>query len=405
MVDRDPTLTDLPGDPEEKNRTDEIEDAPEKAPQSSVRIVPEKCVGCAACMRACPTEAIRLRDWKAVINYRFCIDCGECVRVCEHKAGEVLSDPLSLLKKYDYCIAVPEPSLYGQFVSTVYPDEIIAGLQDLGFHEVYEAAVATERISLLLQEYLSRYKGSRPLMTSFCPVVVRLVQLKYPELIDLVIPVDFMLELAIKRLKEEKSSELGIPKERVGAFYLAGCPGRITTVHHPYSVRKTYFDAAVSIESIYKDLMFAIKNRQQTHTNPPRYRKSTGIGIRWGTLGGGVKALGPDNVIAVSDIKHLLRVMEEVDNYKLSDIRFIECRACYAGCGRRAADGGQPVPGAGENPDAEPKIPVYDLGRQGLGAREHRSVSTVPGTAPGASARGKARSGPRAGHREIGRTG
>jgi len=95
-------------------------------PESSVRLDTQKCVGCAACMRVCPTEAIRIRNGKAKIKPQLCIDCGECVRVCEHKAGIILSDPLSSIHRYDYKIAIPEASIYGQFIPAVLPNDILA---------------------------------------------------------------------------------------------------------------------------------------------------------------------------------------------------------------------------------------------------------------------------------------
>lgn len=303
-----------------------------KPPESSVRMDQEKCVGCAACMRACPTEAIRIRNGKARIKPDLCIDCGECVRVCEHKAGVILADPLSSINSFEYRIAVPEPSLYGQFISSVLPNDILAGILDLGFHEVFEAAVATERASLLLREYVDRYHGPKPLMTSFCPVVLRLAQLRFPELVDLIIPVDSTLELAVKDLKEQRSRELGMPMDRIGAFYLAGCPARITTIHHPYTGDRTYLDGAISIAEIYKDLLFAIRKRQRSGEKPRDLHRSSALGMRWGTLWGEVEALGLNTAIAVSDIKHLVRVMEEIDNRTLTDVEFVECRACYAGC-------------------------------------------------------------------------
>ena len=301
-------------------------------PESSVRLDTQKCVGCAACMRVCPTEAIRIRNGKAKIKPQLCIDCGECVRVCEHKAGIILSDPLSSIHRYDYKIAIPEASIYGQFIPAVLPNDILAGILDLGFDEVFEAALATERASLLLREYMDRYHGPKPLMTSFCPVVLRLIQLRFPDLVDLVIPIDSTLELAVKTLKEERARQKRIPMERIGAFYLAGCPARITTIHHPYTGVKTHLDGAISIAEIYKDLMFAIRRRQRTGQKPPQLHGSSALGLRWGTLWGEVEALGLDNAIAVSDMKHLVRIMEEIDNRTLTDIEFVECRACYAGC-------------------------------------------------------------------------
>lgn len=328
----DRSLRGLLEDTEKPRTSPQQREARITIPRSSVRLDPEKCVGCAACMRVCPTEAIRLRDGKAVIKAKLCIDCGECVRVCEHKAGVVLADPFSSIHAFDYRIAVPEPSIYGQFIRDVLPDHILAGLLELGFHEVYEAAIATERSSLLLKEYLRRYQGPKPLITSFCPVVVRLIQLRFPELIDLVVPVDSTLELGVRELKQQRSRELGCPLEKIGAFYLAGCPGRITAIHYPYTGGKTYLDGAISIDEIYRDLMFAIRDIQKSGDPPRQLRRSSGMGMRWGALGGEIEALGMENAIAVSDMKHLVRVIEEIDNHKLSDVDFVECRACYGGC-------------------------------------------------------------------------
>ena len=42
----------------------------------------EKCIGCITCMRRCPTEAIRIVNGKAKIQYEKCINCGACVTNC-----------------------------------------------------------------------------------------------------------------------------------------------------------------------------------------------------------------------------------------------------------------------------------------------------------------------------------
>ena len=81
----------------------------------SVTLDKEKCKGCTTCIKQCPTEAIRVRRGKAHILTERCIDCGQCIRVCPHHAKKAVCDPLSDLDKFQYKVALPAPSLYGQF--------------------------------------------------------------------------------------------------------------------------------------------------------------------------------------------------------------------------------------------------------------------------------------------------
>lgn len=42
----------------------------------------EKCVGCGACVKACPNGAIRMEDGKAVTDHTLCNGCGTCTDYC-----------------------------------------------------------------------------------------------------------------------------------------------------------------------------------------------------------------------------------------------------------------------------------------------------------------------------------
>ena len=110
----------------------------------SVVLEYKRCRGCTSCIKCCPTEAIRVRGRRATILPDRCIDCGSCIRICPHKAIKSVGDSLDILNNYQYCVALPEPALYGQFHHLDSVDIVLSSLLKIGFHKVYEVAKAAE---------------------------------------------------------------------------------------------------------------------------------------------------------------------------------------------------------------------------------------------------------------------
>ena len=52
----------------------------------AAKVDQEKCVGCEACVGACPTEAIKVNDGQASVDGDTCVDCGACVGECPAEA-------------------------------------------------------------------------------------------------------------------------------------------------------------------------------------------------------------------------------------------------------------------------------------------------------------------------------
>ena len=150
----------------------------------SVLLQPDMCKGCTHCLKRCPTEAIRIRNGKAVIREERCIDCGECIRRCPYQAKKALYDSFEDFKDYKWKIALPAPALYGQFDNLDDLDYVVTGLKKCGFDDVFEVARAAVIVSDYTRQYLARTDIRKPVISSACPVVVRLISVRFPYLID-----------------------------------------------------------------------------------------------------------------------------------------------------------------------------------------------------------------------------
>lgn len=183
----------------------------------SVTLERDKCKGCTTCLKRCPTEAIRIRGGKASIIGERCIDCGECIRICPYHAKVALTDPLSAINNFPYKIALPAPTLYGQFKNLPSIDRVLAGLLQMGFDDVFEVARAAEIVSQAIKRQLSVRDCPKPLISSACPAIVRLIQVRFPELIDNIVDVKSPMEVAALEAKRLFAKRTACPRTRSDA--------------------------------------------------------------------------------------------------------------------------------------------------------------------------------------------
>lgn len=297
----------------------------------SIRIDMEKCDGRMKCLRVCPTQAIRIRNKKAVIIEEKCIDCGECITACPHEAIVPLTDPFGEFTKFRHTIAIPSPALYAQFGREILPEKILAGIKKLGFDDTFDLAITCGEVSFAIQEYLREYKGPKPLISNVCPTVVRLIQVKYPSLINQIIPIETPRELAAREIKKKKSKQLKLKEKDIGTFYLTPCPVKMISIKQPAEKGKSHIDGAISISDIYGPLLSALESMEKGS-----YRKALEniciLGIGWAMVGGICRTLRLKNSLAVSGLGEILKVFDDIEMGKLRNIDFIEAYSCPQGC-------------------------------------------------------------------------
>ena len=202
----------------------------------SVSLDPEKCMGCTACLKRCPTEAIRIHDGHAVINSVRCIDCGECIRVCSSKAKKATHDSLSVLENYKYTVALPAPSFYGQFDNLDNIGYIIKGLRDLGFDDVFEVACAAELVSAYTRKYIEREDIKKPVISSACPAITRIISMNYPYLCENIMPILPPIDIAAMLAREKAMSEHPeLRDEDIGIIFISPCPANVSYVKNNFA--------------------------------------------------------------------------------------------------------------------------------------------------------------------------
>ena len=288
------------------------------------------CKGCINCIKRCPTEAIRVLSGKAHIIQEFCIDCGECVRQCPRHAKQVHREHLEVLERFEYTMALPDPSLYSQFNNLSDINIVLTALLKLGFDDVFEVSAAAELVSEESRKYVEKHPEKWPLISSACPSIERLIRVRFPNLIDHLMPILPPMEVAAKLARKRAVGRTGLAPEQIGIVFLSPCPSKISFTKFPFGMEKSGIDGVIAIKDIYRLLLSYMEEVQQ---HPENLTISGKTGVGWGISGGEAAGLNSDSYLAADGIENVNRVLEDLEDEKFThNLQFIELNACCGGC-------------------------------------------------------------------------
>lgn len=296
----------------------------------ALRIVEEVCIGCSHCMRVCPTEALRVRNGKAKLYSNRCIDCGDCYRVCPVNAIIIEQDDFSRIFNFKHRVALIPAVLLGQFPENILPKDVYGALLELGFTEVFEVESSAMLLAEKINQYVKLEANPKPVISSFCPAVIRLIQVKFPALVDNIMLLKPPLDLSATYYKKMLTDN-GIPDSDIGIFYITPCAAKIAAIKSPVGEDYSEVDGVINMNVIYNKVLTAIKQKTVSKNHGNDSLELDSRSVLWALTNGEASNVN-GRCLAIDSLDNVIKFLEKIENEEVADVDFIEIRACDEGC-------------------------------------------------------------------------
>lgn len=154
-----------------------------------VVVNPNKCIGCAACIRTCPVPSANRSDGNTVhVNDEECIRCGECVKSCLHGARSYeddLDEFFRIVGNGNVSLIVA-PAIKSAFDGTW--RHVLQWLKDLGVHEIFDGAFGADICTYMHIQYLRKNPDAR-VVSQPCAAIVNYAEKHNHDLIPYLSPI------------------------------------------------------------------------------------------------------------------------------------------------------------------------------------------------------------------------
>ncbi len=296
----------------------------------ALKVVDDLCIGCTHCMTACPTQAIRVRDGKAIIIEERCVDCGNCCKACPVSAILIEQDDFESIFQYPVRIALLPSVLIGQFPSHIKSEQVYSGLKELGFTHIFEIDSVVDVVQEGYDQYMQKQTHEKPSISTFCPTIVRLIQVRFPSLVGNLIRVKPPSDIAAIYYRLKMESEGYAPSD-VGIYYVTPCAAKIASIKNPVGEASSPVNGVINMEYLYNKLLHLISNNEISDAVYSDTGKLNSKGILW-SLTGGESKHQEGRCLAVDGMSNVTEFLERLEESEESNIDFLELRACDESC-------------------------------------------------------------------------
>ena len=296
--------------------------------QNPVYTLVNECHDCYKCVRECHVKAIKIEDGHASVIPDKCIACGTCVKACPAGAKRVRTDidkaKKLLLSKKDVYVSLA-PSWSGVFEMT--EEKIISILKRLGFKDVSETALGAEEVSIKTAELLNNSEKGL-FISSACPVIVDFIRHYHPEFTNNITPIGSPAMTHAKMLKEKFGEDISI-------VFIGPCIGKKNE-----SDQRELIDGALTFEELKQWINNDIGDISKISVDNknkfvPHSAHEGALYPIDGGMNETIKRVGIKEHIQLIDVCGLSNFEKALANLKpekLDKVIFVEGLSCEGGC-------------------------------------------------------------------------
>ena len=292
----------------------------------------ETCIGCSHCMKACPTEALRVRNGKAMLYPDRCIDCGNCFKVCPTKSIYIKQDDFDNIFNYACRVALVPSVFMGQFPNDITVSRIYQILKEIGFTYIIETEATVPIYTEAKNKYAAEHPDIRPLISTYCPAIVRLIQVKFPGLTENLIPIKAPIDLTAMYIRRKLEKE-DWNSEDIGIFYITPCAAKIAAVKTPVGEDKSLVDGVINMDALYNRVFKRIKEQGKGFKEQKLpVSQISSDGVLTALTNGERRLSNAKHSYSIDEIHNVIEFLEKVENDEVENVDFLELRACDQSC-------------------------------------------------------------------------
>nr|WP_296044036.1 [Fe-Fe] hydrogenase large subunit C-terminal domain-containing protein [uncultured Blautia sp.] len=277
------------------------------------------CKNCYKCIRNCPVKAIRVQNQQAQIIEEQCVLCERCTSVCPQHAKVEHNDIPDIQKEIaagKKVIASVHPAyLFRYGWNSIHSLEKC--LQKIGFWKVFDAAQGAFMMKEKYTQFLEIQQQKKLVISSNCPVIVRMIEKKYPRIKEYLAPVYSMMQMHTEYLKEQYPEAILV--------YVSPCISVMSELNEP----QAHMDYVITFRELSNWMNDVPENYLEECEKKEIY-----LSRMTAVAGGLIQTMIPVDgqkylsVDGIDQCKEILRELQTggYENY------FIEMNACKNGC-------------------------------------------------------------------------